>query len=206
MPVLGPAEGRVSRSFELLRKVACRGWGPALWLLLFVSAGACAVALWTYFDAQRHNSIVSRLAGGEDVAIETASAPDAVLLGRANYLLFRERIDEAQTIADLSAARMAPATRSKLLYNLGNARLRTAIAAIEQGALDKAIASVNLAKIAYRQALRIDPAAWDVKYNLDVAMRLVRDLPQQDDVDEEGATEEPKQLWTDLPGVPKGLP
>lgn len=207
MAALGPAQGKSSRGFgELLGKVARRARGPALWLLLLASTAACAGALWSYFDAQQQNRIIGRLAGGEDVAIETGSAPDAVLLARANYLLFRDRIDEAQTIADLSAARMAPAARSELLYNLGNARLRIAIGAIEQGVLDKAIASVNLAKIAYRQALRIDPEAWDVKYNLDVAMRLVRDLPQQDDVEEEASPEEPKQLWTDLPGVPKGLP
>ncbi len=101
---------------------------------------------------------------------------------------------------------MPPKRAQTLLYNLANARLRIAIEAIEQGSLDKAIASVNLAKTAYRLALRIDPEAWDAKFNLDIAMRLVRDLPQQDDAAEEKSPEEPKQLWTDLPGVPKGLP
>jgi len=36
-------------------------------------------------------------------------------------------------------------------------------------------------------------------------MRIVRDLPQADiPVDEQKST--PKKIWTDLPGVPRGLP
>ena len=187
-------------------KLMRRARGPAIWLALLASAAAFMGALWIYLDAQRQNGIILSLTGGKDLAIDATSAPDAVLLARGSYLLIRDRIDEAQTVADLSAARAKPEARAALLYNLGNGRLRLAIAAIEQGALDKAIASVNLAKIAYRQVLRIDPNAWDAKYNLDVAMRLVRDLPQQDSTEEEQSPEEPKQRWTDLPGVPKGLP
>jgi mxaK protein len=180
--------------------------GPACWLLLVASLAALAGTSWVLFDARRQNAVIQRLAGGEDIAIDSSQASDSVLLARARYLLARDRIDEAQTIADISAARSSPETRKALLYNLANARLRIAIEAIEQGALDKAIASVNLAKSAYRLALRIDPADWDAKFNLDIAMRLVRDLPQQDDSAEEKSPEEPKQLWTDLPGIPKGLP
>jgi mxaK protein len=138
--------------------------------------------------------------------VDSAAAPDALLLARVRFLLDRGRIDEAQAIADISAPRTMPAARAALLYNLANARLRLAVEAIEKGALDAAIAHVNLAKKAYRETLRLDPGAWDAKYNLDVAMRLVRDLPQGEETDEEEAPDQPVQLWTDLPGVPKGLP
>jgi mxaK protein len=37
-------------------------------------------------------------------------------------------------------------------------------------------------------------------------MRLVRDLPQGVGEDEQKPLETPDKLWTDLPGVPKGLP
>jgi mxaK protein len=199
------AKSRSGYAGRLFRFMA-RARGPAYWLALVASVAALAGSGWLYYDAQRQNGVIQRLAGGEDVAIDIAAAPDAVLLARAHYLLARDRIDEAQTIVDVSAARSAPGTRAALLYNLANARLRIAIQSIEQGALDKAIASVNLAKTAYRLALRIDPEAWDAKFNLDIAMRLVRDLPQQEETVEEQSPEEPKQLWTDLPGVPKGLP
>jgi mxaK protein len=202
----GLGRSRAAGIGERLLALATRARGPAYWLALVASMAAFAYVAWLYIDAQRQNALIQRLAGGEDVAIDIAAAPDAILLARADYLLARDRIDEAQTIADVAAARNAPETRAALLYNLANARLRIAIEAIEQGALDKAIASVNLAKTAYRLALRIDPEAWDAKYNLDIAMRLVRDLPQQDDTAEDKSPEEPKQLWTDLPGIPKGLP
>ncbi len=93
-----------------------------------------------------------------------------------------------------------------MLYNMANARMRAAIAAIGKGDYDKAIPLVALAKSEYRSALRLDAADWDAKYNLDIAMRLVRDLPQAVGEDEEKPLETPQKLWTDLPGVPKGLP
>lgn len=195
-----------SRYAEAIRGFMLKARGPALWLLLVVSLAALVGSAWLYRGALRENAAIRALAAGRDEAVDVSAASDAAVLARAEYLLIRDRIDEAQTIADMSAARGAPATRAALLYNLANARVRTAIAAIEQGALDKAIAQVNLAKAAYRHALRIDAGAWDAKFNLDIAMRLVRDLPQQDDTAEEESPEEPKQLWTDLPGVPKGLP
>jgi mxaK protein len=93
-----------------------------------------------------------------------------------------------------------------MLSNMANARMRAAVAAIEKGNLDKAIPLVALAKSEYRSALRLDPVHWDAKYNFDVAMRLVRDLPQAVGEDEQKPLETPEKLWTDLPGVPKGLP
>ena len=50
--------------------------------------------------------------------------------------------------------------------------------AIEKGEFDKATSLVGLAKEDYDAALRLDPHAWDVKFNLDVAARLVRDFPR----------------------------
>jgi mxaK protein len=93
-----------------------------------------------------------------------------------------------------------------MLYNMANARMRAAMTAIGKGDYDKAIPLVTLSKSEYRNALRLDPEDWDAKYNLDIAMRLVRDLPQAVGEDEEKPLQTPEKLWTDLPGVPKGLP
>ena len=67
-------------------------------------------------------------------------------------------------------------------------------------------ALTQLAKDEYRLALRLDPSNWDIKHNLDVAMRLVRDFPGYEGEAEEVPEDAPKNLWTDLPGVPRGLP
>jgi mxaK protein len=62
-----------------------------------------------------------------------------------------------------------------------------------------------LARDFYTRALRIEPQFWDAKYNLDIAMRLVRDFP---DVEIHGDDQKrpTSKLWTDLPGLPKGGP
>jgi mxaK protein len=152
------------------------------------------------------NSTIDRLRAGKDVEVDPASAAPALLEARAAYLLRRNRIDEAQPMLDEAGERAGPAINVRMLYNMANARVRAAITAIEKGDFDKAIPLVTLAKSEYRSALRLDPSHWDAKYNLDVAMRLVRDLPQAVGEDEDKPLETPEKLWTDLPGAPKGLP
>jgi mxaK protein len=58
----------------------------------------------------------------------------------------------------------------------------------------------------FRSLLRLKPDDWDAKYNYDIAMRLVRDLPKGEGEDQHDPLKTPEKLWTDLPGVPKGLP
>jgi mxaK protein len=95
--------------------------------------------------------------------------------------------------------------RALALYNLANERTRQGVEFVRKGDLDHAAALINVAKTEYRLALKIDPRDWNTKYNLDIAMRIVRDLPQADNLSDE-ELQTPKKIWTDLPGVPKGLP
>ena len=44
------------------------------------------------------------------------------------------------------------------------------------------------------------------KYNLDVASRLVRDYPEFDRKTGDELRAEPKAIWTDIPGQPRGGP
>lgn len=176
-----------------------------LWVLLVGGGAVFAVAGFLYVSKARTNTVIERLRAGADVPIDVASAPPALLEARAAFLLTRDRIEDAQPLLDQAALRADAATQVRMLYNMANARMRAAILAIEKGNLDKSIPLVTLAKSEYRNALRHDPAAWNAKYNLDIAMRLVRDLPQAVG-EEEKPLETPEKLWTDLPGVPKGLP
>ncbi|PPD00342.1 MAG: hypothetical protein CTY31_04100 [Hyphomicrobium sp.] len=182
-------------------------WRSALlWSALATSAASVmyfAVAYWRALDA---NNMVRALNSGQDIDVNIARAPDRLLLARINELLRRDRFDEAQGIANAAAPRMADQHRAQTLYNLANDRVRRATALISKGDIDGATALVNVAKSEYRLALRQSPDVWDVKYNLDVAMRMVRDLPSGDNEPEEVPPDAPKRVWTDLPGVPKGLP
>jgi mxaC protein len=101
--------------------------------------------------------------------------------------------------------RAAPSARVDMLYNMANARLRLVFDAIEQGQFDKATSLIGLAKDEYVDALRLDPNAWNVKFNLDVTSRLLRDLPEGQGP-EDKPREAPKELWTDIPGTPRGAP
>jgi len=178
----------------------------ALWTLLAGSVLVAAAAGWMLVDKLSTNATIDRMRAGKEIVIDPAKASPALLDMRAAYLLRRGRIDEAQPLLDQAPLRADTRTQVRMLYNMANARMRAAVTAIEKGGFDKAIPLVSLAKSEYRAALRLDPANWNAKYNLDVAMRLVRDLPQTAGEDEEKPLETPEKLWTDLPGVPKGLP
>ena len=173
---------------------------------LVLSTGAVAALTWQTYQASRDNRIIRALHDGQDVAIDLQTAAPEVMIARARFLLDRDRRDEAQQLVDASARIDNPGLRAVLLYNHANARIREAIAMIGRGDIDKAVPITRLAKDEYRLALRLDPGAWDIKYNYDVAMRVVRDFPGVEREGEEVPPDAPKKLWTDLPGVPRGAP
>ena len=194
-PVLAPAG-------NALRKVRTL----ALALGLIASVAALAALTWRINEVRRDNDTIEALMAGEDVPIESRRASDEVLLARSAYLLQRDRDEEAQELLDTSSNMDDPKLRARLLYNHANDRIRQALAAVGRGDFGKAIPQTNLAKDEYRLALRLDPEAWDIKHNFDVAMRIVRDFPGGEVEGEEAPPDAPKRLWTDLPGVPRGLP
>ncbi|WP_291173288.1 hypothetical protein [Hyphomicrobium sp.] len=185
-----------------LRKVRT----PALAALLVASVAALAVLTWRIYEVRRDNAIIAALKAGDDIPVDPRGASGEVLLARSAFLLHTDRRDEAQALLDASSGVVDAKLRARLLYNHANARIRDAIAAIERADNDKAIPLTRLAKDEYRLALRLDPDAWDIKYNYDVAMRIVRDFPGYEQEGEEVPPDAPKRLWTDLPGVPRGLP
>lgn len=151
------------------------------------------------------NIMIAALAAGQDEAIAPASS-SAVLLARLHFLTFRDRLDEAQPLLNRLATGDSRPLSIAALYDMANARLRLAIDHLGSNDIDPAIPLVRLAKEGYRRALMLDPGFWDAKYNLDIAMRLVRDFPQLDIEGEDVPPEAAKRLWTDLPGLPQGLP
>lgn len=161
-------------------------------------------ALWTLNHQRNERAIIDALAVNREVRPPDDASGD-VLFARAHFLLVRDRIDEAQSLVSSIVERGGPTIAARFFHDLGNARARRAIGAIEASQIDKAIPETRLAKEAYRSALKADPGLWDARYNFDVVMRLVRDFPELE-AGEEEATAKPKKLWTDLPGRPRGLP
>lgn len=186
--------------FKNDRRALYLGAGLALVISLVALMGATFALVAGYSG----NRTIAALRADRDVVV-SESAPAGVLFARAAFLLFHQRIDEAEGLAESLARRGDEAAYTSLLFNLGNARLRQALELIANGDLDRAPPFVNLAKRNYRHVLELDPGDWNAKYNLDVAMRLVRDYPlgQKDEGDTLPAS---KKLWPDMPGIPEGLP
>jgi mxaK protein len=151
---------------------------------------------------------VRTLLGGTDISPEELTrAPLEVRLARAVYLAAKDRHEEALDAYGYLVEQGDPQLRVTALFDLGNLHLRRALAHVEQNEINRALPLVELAKDAYKKALRLDPSHWDSKYNLEVAMRL---LPEMDrirrDAGEDKEEEEEGTLWTTVPGFPRGLP
>lgn len=192
----------LARAAAALRKVRT----IALATALVASVAALAALSWRIHEVRRDNATIAALKAGDDRPVDLRTASGEVLFARSAFLLRRARREEAQAVLDASSSMSDPKLRARLIYNHANARIRDAIAAIERADTEKAIPLTRLAKDEYRLALRLDPEAWDIKYNYDVAMRIVRDFPGYEQEGEDVPPDAPKRLWTDLPGIPKGLP
>ncbi|MBY0558758.1 hypothetical protein [Hyphomicrobium sp.] len=179
--------------------------GTAFWILAAASVLWFGYAADSLISARRSNDNIRLLVERHDVPIDVKRAHPQEILARIDESVRRDHIDDAQSILSIAGDRLPPSVRAAALYNIANTRTRMAAEAVRKGQIDSATAMINLAKSEYRLALKLDPESWDARHNLDVAMRVVRDFPQADNPDL-SSPDAPKKLWTDLPGIPKGLP
>lgn len=176
-----------------------------VWLLAIMSAIWFGYAVGDFFRTERANRNIRELVSRHDVPIDIRRASPQEILARINESLRRDQIDDAQATLSAATGNLPPDVRASALYNIANTRTLLAGESVRTGNLDGAAALINVAKAEYRLALKLDPENWDARFNVDVAMRIVRDLPLGDNPDTKTPAE-PKKLWTDLPGIPKGLP
>ena len=174
-------------------------------LVLVAGVSVAAVSGRHYAQALTANAAIARLARGATAEVPDG-APAELLDAGALFLTARDRIEEAEALGPAILASRDEGTIARFHMRVGNAHLKRAFDEIETGRLDDAVPQVNLAKAAYRRALGAAPDLLAAKVNLDIAMRLVRDFPRppQDGEEEEG--ERPRNVWTDLPGMPRGFP
>jgi mxaK protein len=181
-------------------------WRSALLLAVLATSGAGAV--WGASEAYRARAVnaeIGALASGRDVEINATAAPE-LLAARIGFLARRDEFDKARALLEPLEASGRTTLGADAHYDLANALLRRAFDLLERGQLEPAGPFVELARRGYRRALQLDPEFWDAKYNLDVASRLVRDNPRLEHSGGEELPADPKKIWTDIPGAPKGLP
>lgn len=185
------------------------GWRtvrPTLLVLLpiLLLAAAAAFALSAWRDA-RTNAAIAALEAGRDIAVPPDAA-DPLLVARIKFLAFRDRLGETEPLLETLDSRRSADAAARARYVVANARIREAFRLIERSELDKAGPQVTLARQDYRRALQARPDFWDAKFNFDVASRLIRDFPEFDRKFGDELKAEPKQIWTDIPGQPRGGP
>ncbi len=155
--------------------------------------------------AQATNRDIAALEANRDRPV-TAEASAQLILARVLQLARRDATEEMEPLVVALESRDAPALLARARYALGNARLRRALDLIERSQLDPAGPLIVLARQEYRRALQARPEFWDAKFNLDVASRLIRDFPEVDRQIGDELKAEPKKIWTDIPGQPRGAP
>ena len=190
-----------------LASVALRGTVASALLLATALAGFGVAAIygWQVWQDKRVNALIRGLAAGRDLAVP-AEAPPELLHARARFLMTHARLEEGEALLEAARRSGDDALLARLYYDVGNARLRAAFLGVEDRDLDEAVPQVRVAKDAYRRSLALSPDNVDAKVNLDLAMRLVRDFPEGGQDGVEDPKSQPKNLWTELPGTPKGLP
>ncbi|MER0240011.1 hypothetical protein [Fulvimarina sp. MAC8] len=183
---------------DLLKTVILAG----LFIALLIFAIVQTVRLLDEWDANR---AIRALATGKAVAIGDG-APAELLLASAYHELGNADLAQAEALGVQFRDEDDPKIRAAFWFALGNARMDTAFEQISDNQIKEATVTIRLAQDDYRRAMRLVPTDFDFKYNFDIASRLVRVFPRNalDVSEEEG--ERPRDVWTDLPGVPRGLP
>jgi mxaK protein len=147
------------------------------WLLLAIALAACAMGLVHWYQTHRINAMIRE----RSVDKLTPLPADVRVRYAAAWNLERsQRFDEAvRLFTDVQAAD-DPALASHAWLALGNTYFETAIKASRSAESESSTvesAEFDLARDAYRAALRIDPALHGARYNLELLERLAPRRP-----------------------------
>lgn len=196
----------------MMRALMCylrRRWGEARSTVLAGTTVALALVALFSLDHWRRvivsNDKITALAQGRDVDLGPDPAPE-LLVARIAFLAPRGDLDQSRVLLEALDRGGDSGLRSRGHYLLANGLLRQALVQLDASQIEVATPLITLAKREYRRALELAPDDWDAKFNFDVAARLVRDFPEYQKKSGDELTTDPKKLWTDVPGKPKGLP
>ncbi len=96
-------------------------------------------------------------------------------LGDAYYQ--RQLYAEALTHYEKALQTAGPELEARLRYNLGNAKYQQALEALNT--LQDALTPARAAMAYYRGSLALDPERADTRYNLEMSLRLLREIERQ---------------------------
>lgn len=178
-------------------------------LMLLAFALSFAVSAWSIvhlYQAGTYNkALISR-------ALHESRSADAIF---ANAVYWRNK-GEAQKALALyaeAASGRQQGIRKAAYFNSGNMYLSQVNQLLEEkglDAFDQVGPMLAMAKESYREALRLDPAWHEAKYNYELVLRLSpmfelkksRKNENEDELDNEEAIDG----WPSIPGFPRGMP
>ncbi len=162
--------------------------------LAFACAAFAAHQAWQLHESERVNAaIASARIENFDASVPQARLARALALSRAGE--FDAAVKAYKSVITEHRGEL----RSLALYDLGNLYMRTALANSSQ-----ALPLVELAKQSYRTLLRAEPANWDARYNLELALRMAPEVEREVEENEEPPKRE--QSTSTLQGVRIDLP
>ncbi|MDP1665225.1 MAG: MxaK protein [Methylobacter sp.] len=177
-----------------------------LWAALAAGLAAFVYSAAMLYGIHKDNDLIRQLISGKDVVVnKVISGKPELRLARAFYFKQKHRYDETLSTLSLIMDKGDRNFQAKVRYNLGNLYLEQAIQQAKAMNINEAMPLAGLAKQAYRQSLALNSGDWDAKYNLEVAMRLLPEMDRVDMPDDEPKNQK-SQLWTTVPGFPRGLP
>jgi mxaK protein len=186
---------------RLLRRVL-----QALQALMLVCAGLLA---WQLHDYWRLDRTERELAAARLDASAVSFPSAEFALARAQTVVRRGGTRAGDAALDLYRqveAEGSPELRRIARYDTANLYLRQAQDELARGEPGRAVPLIELAKGIYRGLLSDDASEWDVRYNLERAIRL---LPEEDpDATEliQAAPENMESAPTTMRGTSMGMP
>ncbi|MGF1645266.1 MAG: hypothetical protein ACFCUJ_16630 [Thiotrichales bacterium] len=144
------------------------------WIIAAVASGALVLAARERGEAVAFNHALAQ----RDYAVAAAFASPEALFVRA-WLVHETEFDAA--ITAYSALEPSPDSRlhTAARFNLATLYLQRGQRARQLGDDATALPLIELAKHLYRELLRGDPTHWHAKFNLEQALKLAPELPEQ---------------------------
>lgn len=164
-----------------------------------------AAQLFAWYRAVQYNSELAAAAVPPGASAQNEPNEAAARLARAVQLAAAGRRDAAlQLYRDVEAGDNAALIRLAR-FNTANLYMREALALVGTEQAPRAQPLIELAKGLYRDLLRTEPDDWDLRYNLERALRLQPE-PDDDGADNFALPAGAERAITTMRGYSPGLP
>ncbi len=131
--------------------------------------------LWQWNQTRRYNTAIEQAQFAEAGSYKG----DYGLFAKAYAEQQAENFQDALILYSRLEKTNDKTLRLAVLFNVGNTYLQQASTFDLEKDSDQAFPLIELAKVSYRELLRIDSQHWDTKYNLERALQLLPDLREK---------------------------